>query len=275
MAQVVVLDGGHTDALSGLEEFLLSVEQRAWGVLVFGAGWCVLCFFCRSTCLLSLFLLLLSLLLALLHLLKATVPSLIEEVSKLDSISRARLKLLSSLSLHQAKAHMVNARLGRVMPPSLLGGLENHIEMVLLPDVSDIDKAVGLESVQAVVDSGHVGGVVIVPAVFLLHHQRNLELPSKEDALSAVVDFDHALLLQLLYHVGNHRVVETLAELLYVDVKATVDLVELDARYVADCLPRLQTLGVAALKSNHLELRTLLELRVLVEALLCLTVEHR
>lgn len=112
---------------------------------------------------------------------------------------------------------MVNAVLGRSEPARQLGCLEDEGEVELLSTVGDVDDTVALELLETVVDGGHVGRIVGVPAIRLLDDQGVLDL-GDEDDLGALVHLHDALGLELGDNLGDHRVVERLAHLLDLDV---------------------------------------------------------
>ncbi len=106
----------------------------------------------------------------------------------------------------------------------------------------------------SVFDGGHIGAVVVETAVALLHHERDL-LARDVDALGALVQLDEALLVQLVDHAGDERVVEALSELLDCGAESFVDFRVFDSGKLADDLPGVEALLVARLQEDHRFLR--------------------
>mmetsp|Transcript_37389 Transcript_37389/g.94339 ORF Transcript_37389/g.94339 Transcript_37389/m.94339 type:complete len:391 (-) Transcript_37389:1048-2220(-) len=156
---------------------------------------------------------------------------LVQQLHQAHHIARPRLELLAVLAQHQAKAHVVDARLGGPValggqPPGLARGGKHHVKVLLLPAVGHVHDPVRLLRVHAVPDGGHVGGRVAEAAVALLHDQRHL-LPLHKHAHRALVHLSDALLLELLHNALEEGVVERLAALRQLHAQAVVQRLEL------------------------------------------------
>ena len=171
-----------------------------------------------------------------------------EEVGELLGVAGAGLKLLAIGAEDEAEADVVRLNLG---PTCELCSPKNHLHVEALAGVYDDDDALGLLDKDAVADCGHIGGVVVVAAIGLLHHKRYGE-PLHKDALGAFRDGDEPLLLELLNHLFQVGVIEGLAALDEVDAEEIVDLLEAAAGDVADGAPFLESRGITRLEANHL-----------------------
>ena len=114
-----------------------------------------------------------------------------EEIGKLLSVAGTSLKLLAIGAENKPEANMVCLDFG---PAGELCGAEDHLHVQTLAGVDDDDDALGLLDKDAVADRGHVGGVVVVAAIGLLHHKRDGETFDK-DALGAFGKGDKTFLL--------------------------------------------------------------------------------
>ncbi len=104
--------------------------------------------------------------------------------------------------------------------------------MVALAVVDDVEDLVGVPGLGAVLDRGQVGRGVVEGAVALADDERGLGPLDEDDRRPLALDGE-ALGFQVLDDVGEHRVVEALAEL---DV-------ERDAQAVVDRLQGLEAVG--------------------------------
>ncbi len=101
-------------------------------------------------------------------------------------------------------------------PAGELCSAKDHLHMEALARVDDDDDAIGLLDKDTMADRGHIGSVVVVAAVGLLHHKRYGE-PLHKDALGAFRDGDEPLLLELFDNLFQMGVVEGFAALDEVD----------------------------------------------------------
>mmetsp|Transcript_104456 Transcript_104456/g.304911 ORF Transcript_104456/g.304911 Transcript_104456/m.304911 type:complete len:210 (+) Transcript_104456:320-949(+) len=108
------------------------------------------------------------------NLLGSTLYRLIKQVAKLHRISRPRLELLAVVALDDAEAHVINAGHRWPMPPSLLGSIEDHVEVEFLAQVRDVHYPVCTHQEQAVVDGSQVSRVIPEASIRFDSHQRNL-----------------------------------------------------------------------------------------------------
>jgi hypothetical protein len=60
---------------------------------------------------------------------------------------------------------MLKQRLAGLVPPHNFGGLEDHLEVLLLANVGDVDQTVGFHLDETVPDSSDVRGIVIVSSI--------------------------------------------------------------------------------------------------------------
>mmetsp|Transcript_8099 Transcript_8099/g.24616 ORF Transcript_8099/g.24616 Transcript_8099/m.24616 type:complete len:204 (+) Transcript_8099:323-934(+) len=107
-------------------------------------------------------------------LLLGTVDSLVEQIAELHGVPGPRLELLPVVALHDAKSHVVDSGHRRPVPPSLLGRVKDHVEVLLLAQVRDVHDPVSPHQEEAVIDGGQVGGIIPKAPVRLDGHQRDL-----------------------------------------------------------------------------------------------------
>mmetsp|Transcript_31216 Transcript_31216/g.57130 ORF Transcript_31216/g.57130 Transcript_31216/m.57130 type:complete len:249 (-) Transcript_31216:1042-1788(-) len=119
--------------------------------------------------------------------------SLIEQVDEAYRITAAGLEPFSVLALDCAKSNVIQAVAALVVNPSnLLRGSEHHREVIRLRKVSNVYNLGSLELVQPILDGSHVGGIIPVPPIALLDHQRDLELRHKDALGPAFLDAAHS-----------------------------------------------------------------------------------
>ena len=193
---------------------------------------------------------------------------LVQELDEPDDVAAPAPELLAVLAEDQAERHVVDLDLpifGQVA--GLAGGLEHHLKVDALSGVGDVDDPVGVLLLDAVLDGGHIGGGVPVPAVRLPHNQRNL-LALDEHACGALTDLGDVPVEQVVDDVPEERVVERLAPLLDGDAQTVVKLLEFPPGSVTDALPSLHVLLLAALELPDGLPGPRLEVLLLIEPLL-------
>ena len=134
--------------------------------------------------------------------------------------------------------------------------------MVALAVVDDVEDLVGVPGLGAVLDRGQVGRGVVEGAVALADDERRLGPLDEDDGRPLALDGE-PLLLQVLDDLGEHRVVEALAEL---DVErhaqAVVDRLERPQAVGHELLPEGPVLGIAGVELGGLGPRGVLDGRV-------------
>lgn len=104
-----------------------------------------------------------------------------------------------------------------VVEATLQTALENRLKVEFLAQVCHINDAVALELLRTVPYRSHISGVVVVPTIRLLDHQRNL-LSVEENADGSITLNCQFLLNKFVDHGLQEGVVEALAHLFHVDV---------------------------------------------------------
>ena len=120
---------------------------------------------------------------------------LVQQVDQLDRLTRPRLEPLPVVPTHHPEPDMVQPLL--LHPPGCPGGVEDHVEMSRLACVRHSDDPVSFELLEAVLDGGHVGGVVPVPAVRFADDEGDGEVGQAHDE-HPVVFFDQTAVVEAL-----------------------------------------------------------------------------
>lgn len=251
LLEIEVLDTGDSDFLSILFELVLGEEGSS-------------CLLVSSGLFLG----------SLLDLLEGSLLGLIEEFHQLDGLSVSCGELLSVGSLDESESHMFSLDLILLIDPAHeFCSLDDHVEMLLLPKIGDIDDSVSLQGLDSVLDAGEIGGVVAVASIRLNDHQRDLVGFSDEDALGSIINSNKSLLFALLDGSWDHVVVETFTHFLQADIQSLVEFLVLLSGEIADQFPGLQTFSISGLEFHDSVLTLFLENFVFIEFFLCLLIE--
>ena len=93
---------------------------------------------------------------------------LVEQAGQRDRAALAGLERVPVGSQHHSVPHVLGHH-GFGKELGLAGHLEEHLEVVRLAHIGDVDDPVGLEFADSTADGGQVGGVVTVPTVAFAH----------------------------------------------------------------------------------------------------------
>ena len=181
---------------------------------------------------------------------------LVEQVREPDRAARAGLERLAVLAQHRPEPDV----LGRPVagPAGAGGGGEDHLEVLRLARVGDVDQPVGVQVVDPVADRGQVGRAVAVAAVGLAHDQhrgravRVRELLGEDRDRAVALDRD-ARLEQRGDRAREPVVVEALAGDVLVGqrhVELRVEVVDVGQRDVDEVLPERDRRRVAGLQRD-------------------------
>jgi hypothetical protein len=106
------------------------------------------------------------------HLSKSLIPSFVEKVEKSDRLSSSGFEFFTVLPQDNTEAHVFASLVGN--PSSFSAGSDDHLEVLSLTGVCDVDDSISFECVDSVVDGGEVGAVVVVTSVRFDGNKRDL-----------------------------------------------------------------------------------------------------
>ncbi len=167
---------------------------------------------------------------------------LVQEVLQLHRAPLTRLEGASVGAENHSKADVVELHVvGH--PADGARRREEHLEVLSLADIGDVDHPLGLLFLDAVAQRREVSGLVVVSPVRLPDDERQRATlpvgePGEEDAHGAFGLHRQTALLELGHHLWQHRVVEALAAIHQPDAKALINLVGMAQRLGAEDLPQ-------------------------------------
>mmetsp|Transcript_9998 Transcript_9998/g.18286 ORF Transcript_9998/g.18286 Transcript_9998/m.18286 type:complete len:456 (-) Transcript_9998:1067-2434(-) len=200
--------------------------------------------------------------------------SFIEKVDEAYRVTAAGLEPFPVLALDCAKSNVIQAVAALVVNPSnLLRGSEHHREVIRLRKVSNVYDLGSLELVQPILDGSHVSGIIPVPPIALLDHQRDLEIRHEDTLGTTFLDAAHSSFSEF-FNDGRYLViVERLSTLLNGDVESFIHLFEFLSADVAQHLPDFFALFIARLELDHIQLTNLLKFWTFVKSTFGIFVE--
>mmetsp|Transcript_40003 Transcript_40003/g.68243 ORF Transcript_40003/g.68243 Transcript_40003/m.68243 type:complete len:467 (+) Transcript_40003:303-1703(+) len=200
---------------------------------------------------------------------------LVEEVHETDGIARPGLEPFAVLSLHGPEANVIQSMTLVRHPANLFGGRKDHGEVIRLREVGDVHYLLRLELIQSVLDGRHVRGIVSVPPIALLDHERYFEFRHKDALGPSLLDAAHAPLDKFINDRRDLIVVKGFPALLHRDIQPLINLLKLLPADIAEDLPYFATLLVPRLELHHVELTDFLKFGTLVEPALGIFVKRR